>query len=217
MNTVIAFGVQIPVHLLTVRDKLRHMFGADLPRRDPQPTSVSYERDKAFFDTLLGRSDLDPAMAVLHALSHFVNRPAATGWHVALLDDAMAHAHAPGSAAANAFCEQLDEIVGSLDARGVRLGITSAHSMNSKARTQHLDSYVCGFFFFCGMPNSILFASFSPYCVAGIVLARSRARQRGFRATVAARGRISGSSVVVHERHQGSTALGELCHRLLGR
>jgi phosphonoacetate hydrolase len=48
--------------------------------------------------------------------------------------DYVQHKHAPGTAAANAFCAMIDRYLGELDALGCVIALTADHGMNAKTR-----------------------------------------------------------------------------------
>ena len=131
--------------VITAKDKLRRLLGHGMPLA----RSVCFSSEKADTCTL-GEHGIDGVLPLVGRtvpdvysaeLSEFVF---AAG--VALMQqrrpdvmylsttDYIQHKHAPGTAAANAFCAMMDRYLGQLDDLGWVIALTADHGMNAKVR-----------------------------------------------------------------------------------
>jgi phosphonoacetate hydrolase len=132
----------VEVAAVTAKDKLRLMLARGLK-------GINFSSEKAGLATMeangiadvermVGRAapdqySADLSLFVLDAGIHLLERGAAQLMYLSL-SDFVQHAHAPGTAEADAFNHAVDQRIGRLNGFGAVVGVVADHGMNDKSR-----------------------------------------------------------------------------------
>ncbi|PCJ58322.1 MAG: phosphonoacetate hydrolase [Planctomycetota bacterium] len=132
----------IKTGVVTAKDKLRKLLHKDLngicfsiekAAEATKETNGISQVEKLFSKKIPGIYDPDASIFCLEAGINLLDQ---YGCRIIYLTttDYVQHKYAPGETEANAFFAKMDDILGRLDQRGVLIGITADHGMNSKTR-----------------------------------------------------------------------------------